>query len=263
MPAALGPRGARGGRRARSATRSGRVRRRGMSVAIRRLALDDDAGIEAYLRIRNASQPDNPDSREHLALGARDVPGRDGPTCSRRTPDGTVDRRGERAAGSTCSRRVRAIVARRLGRRRSAPQGVGNRAARRGRRGGREPARPGSRSSCPRRTRRGTRSSPRTASSRSSGRRPSPSTSPGVDGAGGRSAPRDRGSPPSPSGRTCCRASTGSPSRRTRTSPPRRAAGRGHVRGVRRPRRRPAGDPRDGVDVASTRRRARSSGSRR
>ena len=46
-----------------------------MSVAIRRLALEDEAGISAYVRIRNASQPDNPDSVEHLRWEHATYPG--------------------------------------------------------------------------------------------------------------------------------------------------------------------------------------------
>ena len=46
-----------------------------MTVAIRPLALDDLPGIEAYLGIRNATQPDNPDSLEHLRWEHATYPG--------------------------------------------------------------------------------------------------------------------------------------------------------------------------------------------
>jgi GNAT superfamily N-acetyltransferase len=46
-----------------------------MSVAIRRIALEDEAGVAAYVRIRNASQPDNPDSLEHLRWEHATYPG--------------------------------------------------------------------------------------------------------------------------------------------------------------------------------------------
>ena len=46
-----------------------------MTVTIRRLATDDGAGLEAYVRIRNATQPDNPDSLEHLAWEDETYPG--------------------------------------------------------------------------------------------------------------------------------------------------------------------------------------------
>lgn len=60
-----------------------------MTVAIRRLAADDRAGREAYLRIRNATQPDNPDSLEHLDWEDRTYPGA-GTLLLAETPGGSA-----------------------------------------------------------------------------------------------------------------------------------------------------------------------------
>jgi GNAT superfamily N-acetyltransferase len=46
-----------------------------VTIAIRRLASDDGAGLAAYVRIRNSTQPDNPDSPEHAAWEDATYPG--------------------------------------------------------------------------------------------------------------------------------------------------------------------------------------------
>jgi GNAT superfamily N-acetyltransferase len=46
-----------------------------VNVRVVPLVKDDEAGVDAYLRIRNEAQPDNPDSREHLAWEAATYPG--------------------------------------------------------------------------------------------------------------------------------------------------------------------------------------------
>jgi GNAT superfamily N-acetyltransferase len=68
-----------------------------VSVTIRPLALDDERGVDAYLRIRNAAQPDNPDSADHLAWEHATYPGQFAMLLAE-DPDGTV------IGAATCGR---------------------------------------------------------------------------------------------------------------------------------------------------------------